>query len=67
MIGYSGVGTGAAGIYATAKLLAARAAGVPNYVLFLAELPSFVIYYLTFKWLDGKVRVFKERVADELR
>lgn len=59
MIGYTSTGTGAAGIFATGTLLAARALGISNQILFFVEAPTIVVYYFSFKWLDSRRRIYE--------
>ena len=54
MIGFTSSGTGGAGLFATGTLLACRALGISNQVLFFIETPTVFLYYLAFRWLDTK-------------
>lgn len=55
-IGYVSAGTGAAGIFATGTLLLVRYFKVSNHALFLMEMPTVLIYFLAFKWLDVQMK-----------
>ena len=64
MIGYTSMGTGAAGIFGTVKLLVANTLRIPNYILFLAEAPTFTLYYFAFRWLENRLKMFSEEKTE---
>jgi len=44
-------GTGFAGLFATGTVAAKSFLGIDNWLMFVIEAPTIVIYFLAFKWL----------------
>ena len=54
MVAYVSVGTGFSGIFSTGTLLASRAIKLPFEIMFMLEIPTVLIYYMAFKWLENQ-------------
>ena len=58
LVGDVSCGTGFAGMFATFTFLGAKAIGLKNYVIFFVEMPTALVYYFSFKWLEDQKRMY---------
>jgi battenin len=58
LIGDVSTGTGFAGIFATGTLLTSKAIGLDDKWLFLIEMPTILVYYFSFSYLNKQKKIY---------
>lgn len=58
LVGDVSTGTGFAGIFATGTLLGSKAIGLDDKWLFLIEMPTIIVYYFSFRWLNNQKKLY---------
>ena len=53
-VGFVSSGTGFAGISGTVTLLVLKGIGLANQYIFIIALPTIIVYYISFQWLNRK-------------